>query len=326
MNDSTARGVTAIIPTHNRRDLLGRTLRSVLAQEGVDLTVLVVDDGSVDDTEAFVRGLGDPRVSVLRHSEARGVSAARNTGIAHATTPWLAFVDDDDLWAPTKLRSQLAAIAGSPGARWSSTGSVNIDFRCHVSDWHLPKADTDLASMLLERNHVPGGGSGVLAERELTLAVGGFDEAISNLADWEFYTRLALASPVAPVFHFDVGYYVHPQGMAHDVRRSEQEYAYLAVKHGRERRRRGIELEQVDWRRYLAGLAYNAGQTGTGMRLHAELLVRHRRWRSARSILLGLAPEKVRRRRSASWVPPAPDHGLGAEAEAWLAPYATALG
>lgn len=314
--------VTVVIPTHNRTALLRRTLRSVLAQEGVELTVLVVDDGSVDGTEASVRALDDPRVTLLRHPVARGVSAARNTGLAHATTPWVAFVDDDDLWAPGKLRAQLDALAQAPQARWSSTGSVDIDRQCRISGWHLPPDVTDLSSDLLVRNHVPGGGSGVLADRELAVAVGGFDEAISNLADWDFYTRLALASPVAPVFRFHIGYLVHAQGMAHDVRRSETEYAYLDVKYGHERRRRGVALEQLDWRLYLAGLAYNADQIRTGIRLHAELVTRYRRWRSLRSILLGLAPERVRRSRSQGWVPPEPEGGLAAETTTWLALYA----
>jgi glycosyltransferase involved in cell wall biosynthesis len=317
--------VTVVIPTHNRAELLSRTLRSVLAQEDVELTVLVVDDGSVDDTEAAVRALGDPRVALVRHPVARGVSAARNSGIARATTPWIAFVDDDDLWAPRKLRDQLDALAAVPGARWSSAGSVSIDRRCRVSAWHLPPDVTALADLLLVQNQVPGGGSGVLADRELVVEVGGFDEAISNLADWDFYVRLALASPVAPVFRFHIGYLFHPEGMAHDVRRSEQEYAYLDVKYAHERRRRGVALEQVVWRRYLANLAYNSNQIGTGIRIHAQLLTRYRHWRSARSILLGLAPERVRRSRAGRWVPPEPDADLRAETEAWLAPYAQLL-
>lgn len=314
--------VTVVIPTHNRRELLHRTLRSVLAQEDVELTVLVVDDGGADGTEASVQALDDPRVTVLRHPEARGVSAARNTGIARATTRWVAFVDDDDLWAPGKLRAQLDALAASPDARWASTGSVNIDRQCRISGWHPPPDVTDLADLLLVQNHVPGGGSGVLAERELVLAVGGFDEAISNLADWDLYTRLALASPVAPVFRFHIGYLVHVQGMAHDVRRSEEEYAYLDVKYGRERRRRGVALEQEQWRLYLAGLAYNGNQIATGIRLYGELVLRYRHWRSARSILLGLAPERVRRSRRSRWVPPMPEPDLVSETETWLAPYA----
>jgi glycosyltransferase involved in cell wall biosynthesis len=316
--------VTVVIPTHNRPELLHRTLRSVRAQENVDLTVLVVDDGSAEAVGPSVEALGDPRVHVLRHPVAQGVSAARNTGIGQATTTWLAFVDDDDLWAPTKLRAQLDALAASPDARWSSTGSVDVDRDATISAWHLPPEITDLAEHLLVRNHVPGGGSGVLVDRELAVAVGGFDEAISNLADWDFYTRLALASPVAPVFHFHVGYLVHAQGMAHNVRRSETEYAYLDVKYGHERRRRGVALEQVDWRLYLANLALNGNQVATAVRLHAELLTRYRRRRSARSILLALAPENVRRSRRGSWVPPLPEDSLKDEAERWLAPYAPA--
>ena len=127
---------------------------------------------------------------------------------------------------------------------------------------------------------------------------------------------------MAPVFRFHIGYLVHAAGMAHDVRRSEEEYAYLDVKYGHERRRRGVALEQVDWRLYLASLAYNGNQIRTGIRLHAELLTRYRRWRSARTILLGLAPERIRRSRTGQWVPPAPDPDLEAETRGWLASYA----
>ena len=124
--------VTVIIPTHNRRALLARTLHSVLAQRDVDLEVVVVDDGSSDGTATAVAGLADDRVSVVRHPQPRGVSAARNTGIEKASSPWLAFVDDDDLWAPGKLRSQLDAIAADGSSQWSCTGSVNIDRECRL--------------------------------------------------------------------------------------------------------------------------------------------------------------------------------------------------
>ena len=130
--------VTVVIPTHNRRELLHRTLRSVLAQRDVGLSVLVVDDGSAEEVAPSVEALGDPRVTVLRHPVARGVSAARNTGIAAATTPWVAFVDDDDLWAPVKLRAQLDALAATQGARWACTGSINVDLACRTSRWDLP--------------------------------------------------------------------------------------------------------------------------------------------------------------------------------------------
>ncbi|MCW2540929.1 MAG: hypothetical protein JWN95_2654 [Frankiales bacterium] len=312
--------VTAIIPTHNRRELLARTLHSVLAQKDVDLRVIVVDDGGSDGSEASIAALDDDRVTYLRHSQPRGVSAARNTGIAAATTTWLAFVDDDDLWSPVKVRSQLEALRADPSAGWSCTGSVNIDPDTRPLGWFQPPTEPDIGSTLLTRNVIPGGGSGVLVSRELTVAAGGFDEALSNLADWDFYIRIGLRSRVASVDRPHLGYYIHPQGMAHDVPRSVREYHYVDVKYGVERRAHGVELERIGWLVYLSGMAYRGGRRWTGMRMHAELVGRHRRWRSLRAIVMGLAPERLRVSR-ASRMPFEGPPGWATEAAEWLAPY-----
>src|SRR5450759_4612848 len=109
--------VTVIIPTRNRRHLLFRTLHSVLAQRAVSQSVVIVDDGGHDGTDKSLRALSDPRVQVVRHETRRGVSEARNTGLALAKTPWVAFVDDDDLWAPDKLPAQLGACRASTNRR-----------------------------------------------------------------------------------------------------------------------------------------------------------------------------------------------------------------
>jgi glycosyltransferase involved in cell wall biosynthesis len=311
-----------IIPTHNRRVLLARTLHSVLNQQDVDLAVVVVDDGGSDGTEAAVAGLKNPRVSVVRHPSPRGVSSARNSGIARAETPWLAFVDDDDLWAPTKLRSQLDALRDEPAAGWSCAGAVQIDGRCRVSGWQAPPTTPEVADQLLSQNVVPGGGSGVVASRELTLSVGGFDEALSNLADWDFYVRLALQSPLAAVDRPHVGYFIHVQGMAHDVDRSAREYRYLDVKYGAERHARDVALNDQTWLSYLAVLAYSGGRRWSGTRMHAELMLRHGQWRSLLSVGKGLAPLRVRQAhdRGREIVLP---QDWGQEATTWLAPYAS---
>src|ERR687898_2402373 len=101
--------VSVVVPTRNRRSLLARTLASVLAQRDVDFEVIVIDEGSTDDTRAMVSRIADPRLRLIHHPVALGKSAARNRGIAEAAAPWLAFVDDDDLWSPTKLVRQLKA-------------------------------------------------------------------------------------------------------------------------------------------------------------------------------------------------------------------------
>src|ERR687898_2985729 len=99
MGDAVA-DVSVVVPTHDRPRLLMQTLGSILRQQAVDFEVIVVDDGSRDGTAEVVSWLGDARVRLLRHDRSKGVSAARNTGIAAAHGEWLAFCDDDDLWAP----------------------------------------------------------------------------------------------------------------------------------------------------------------------------------------------------------------------------------
>jgi glycosyltransferase involved in cell wall biosynthesis len=313
--------VTVVIPTHNRRALLTRTLHSVLAQRDVDTAVVVVDDGGSDGTAKAVDDLNDSRVVVERHDRPRGVSAARNSGIATAVTPWLAFVDDDDLWAPSKLRSQLDALSAHSSAQWSCTGSVNIDRECRLSWWAEPPGEADVGSLLLRQNVIPGGGSGVVASRELTLGVGGFDEALSNLADWDFYIRLGLRSPLAAVSRPLLGYYIHPQGMAHDVRRSELEYRYVEVKYGSQRRQREVTLNHEAWLHYLSRMAYRGGHRRAAIRMSAELVGRYRRWRTLGSVVTGLTPGQLRPTRGRRADVPLPP-GWADEAQAWLAPYA----
>src|SRR5512135_1524583 len=219
--------VSVVIPTRNRRDLLLRTARSVLAQRDVDLSVIVVDEASADGSADAVLALGDPRVRVVRHRVARGVAAARNSGIAEVTTPWVAFIDDDDLWAPDKLCAQLAALRADPRAGWSCTGAVHMDAECRIFlALGPPEADT-AADELLRNNPVPGGGSGVLAATAVVREIGGFDEKLSNLADWDFYLRLGQRARLAGVPRPLVGYVIHAGGMAHDVVRSLREFRYV---------------------------------------------------------------------------------------------------
>ena len=99
--------VSVVIPTHDRAHLVGRAIRSVLAQTFQDFEIIVVDDCSVDNTKEVVQSLADSRIRYLRHEINRGGSAARNTGIGAARGEWIAFLDSDDEWLPKKLEKQL---------------------------------------------------------------------------------------------------------------------------------------------------------------------------------------------------------------------------
>ena len=107
--------VSVVVPTYNRAYCLRRTLDSALAQSHRSLEILVVDDGSTDETGSMVRELcgSDQRVKYVRQ-ENRGVSAARNRGMSLAQGDYIAFLDSDDVWKPWKLETQLACFRGRP--------------------------------------------------------------------------------------------------------------------------------------------------------------------------------------------------------------------
>ena len=109
--------VSVIIPTYNRRALVMQAVDCVLSQDHVDLELIVVDDGSTDDTyDALKKRLdGEPRARILRKKNG-GTASARNLGIAQARAAWTAFLDSDDLWEPRYLESQLAALDAQPWA------------------------------------------------------------------------------------------------------------------------------------------------------------------------------------------------------------------
>lgn len=105
--------VSVVVPTYNARPLLSQTLAAILAQTFADFELIVIDDGSTDDTPEYLATLTDPRLRVIRQTNA-GVGAARNRGIDESTGEFIAFCDHDDLWLPGKLATQMAFMDQSP--------------------------------------------------------------------------------------------------------------------------------------------------------------------------------------------------------------------
>jgi len=233
-------GVSVVVPTRNRGGLLAATLASVLGQRDARFEVIVVDDGSEEPARAPEPGTTAVPVQVIRHPAARGVAAARNTGLAAASMAWVAFTDDDDLWAPAKLAAQLGAVADHAKAAWSCVGAVKVDDGLDVIGISRPPPSGEVASLLLARNCIPGGGSGVLARTALLRELGGFDTALSICADFDMWIRLALRSPVAAVDRPLLAYRVHGGAMSGALAGIDRELAYLWAKHGDERERRDL--------------------------------------------------------------------------------------
>jgi glycosyltransferase involved in cell wall biosynthesis len=181
---------SVVIPTRSRWALLRtHALPSALAQEDVDLEVIVVDDGSSDETREELSKIVDSRLRVIRHETNRGVAAARNAGIRAARGEWLAFLDDDDLWSPRKVRTHIDAI---DGGAWGYACAIVVDSASRPL-YALPLPDpADIADSLLWGNIVPGGPSNVVARTSLVRQVGGFDETLKqHTEDWDLWLRLA---------------------------------------------------------------------------------------------------------------------------------------
>jgi glycosyltransferase involved in cell wall biosynthesis len=253
--------VSVVLPTHNRSGLLALALRSALAQRDVDFEVLVVDDASDDDTSAMLTAFGDPRVRVIRHDSCQGVSAARNRGIAAARARWVAFLDDDDLWAPDKLALQVQA-AGESRAGWVYVGHVNINTHYRVTGGAPPLSPDAVLKELPRRNVVPGGCSGVMASIEALAASGTFDPQLQPLADWDLWLRLARVGVPACVPRPLVAYRVHGQQMSLDSARVEADFNVLA-----ERNREGSPAALY---RYLGWWALRVKNHRDALRLFAR--------------------------------------------------------
>ena len=187
--------VSIILPTYNRAHRVGKAIESVLAQTYTDFELLVIDDGSTDETEQVVTGYRDKRVHYYRMAENGGQSKARNCGMQLAQYDYLAFEDSDDLWRPGKLEIQMETMQGAG----QDVGMVYHKFRYDLGegrgmvlpDENIPveKKSGDIYKQLLWDNLV--GMPTLLLKKECVNVVGGLDESLKCLEDYDFALRIA---------------------------------------------------------------------------------------------------------------------------------------
>ncbi|MBB3348858.1 glycosyltransferase family A protein [Sphingomonas sp. BK069] len=189
--------VTVVVPTYNRADLIGKSIASIQAQTAPVTAIVIVDDGSTDDTRALVARLAvaDPRITLVEQTNA-GANVARNNGISHAATALVAFLDSDDRWEPTKIARQLAAWASRPDAVASFTGILAVDGDRPLYHYDIP-ADPTLDD--LRRHNALGTTSAAMVRTDVLRSVGGFDPTLPSCQDWDLWLRLRRAGPFAVV-------------------------------------------------------------------------------------------------------------------------------
>jgi GT2 family glycosyltransferase len=305
--------VSVVIPSHNRARLLERTLRSILAQHVADLEVVVVDDGSHDDTAA-VAIAADRRVRVVRNPEPAGVSAARNRGIAAARGDWVAFCDDDDLWSPDKLTRQLTA-ADEAGTDWVYAGDVNVDERLHILSGGPPPDPEAVMAGLPRSNPLASGGSNVVVRSKVLAAVGGFDPTLRRTEDWDLWIRIARRGPPAWVCEPLVAYRFHGGNVVNDPSDMVDEARQLAGRYA-------IPVDVTAMQRRAAWSALRAGRRSLAISYYARAVAGGDIRSVGRAAFALVHPAVGSDRlfaflgRSPTWI---------AEAERWLAPFAKAL-
>ncbi len=182
--------VTAIIPAYNQAQYLAAAIQSALDQTYTNLEVLVIDDGSTDDTAQVAQQFTDPRVRYV-YQENRGLSGARNTGIRHATGEFLTYLDSDDLFLPAKLEILHQALVANPTWGFVAGQAVPIDEDGRSIGKTFTKAvPQDLTELLLGNPlHV----GSVLLRHTWQKQVGFFDETLRSYEDWDMWLRLAVA-------------------------------------------------------------------------------------------------------------------------------------
>ncbi|MBP7001996.1 glycosyltransferase family 2 protein [Amaricoccus sp.] len=219
--------VSVVLPAFDRAKTVGAAMGSVLRQTWRDLELIVVDDGSADDTFEAARRVADARTRVIRSDANLGAGAARNLGIAEARGQWVAFQDSDDEWLPLKLEKQMArllapdagyvgaycgmAILGAPGAgrlrpRYFPGDDADLyeqDRLAMLLRRRLPwlarprpaVLEGDLVAPLLRRSLIST--QTFVARRDLLREVGGFDPGLRVMIDRDCALRLAARGPIA---------------------------------------------------------------------------------------------------------------------------------
>ena len=182
--------ISVIIPAYNQADYLAAAVQSALEQTYSNLEVIVVDDGSTDETPKIAQSFTDPRVRYI-HQENRGLSGARNTGIRNARGDFLTYLDSDDLFLPNKLSTLAQVFESSPEIGFAAGQAIPIDETDHqlgnIFDTPLPKDPSRL--LLGNPLHV----GSVLLRRKWQEEVGYFDESLRSYEDWDMWLRFGLA-------------------------------------------------------------------------------------------------------------------------------------
>jgi glycosyltransferase involved in cell wall biosynthesis len=208
--DKTVPLVSIVMPCFNAEQHLARSVGSVLAQSFREWELIAVNDGSTDSTLEWLHGQSDARIHVISQVN-MGLSSARNSGLAAARSPYVAFLDADDTWHPAFLEEMFNALATRPDAVLAYCGWQNVGLAKGRGKPFVPPdyEGTDKLETLLSECRWPV--HAALVKLAPVRGVGGFDRSLKSCEDFALWVRLALAAPIVRVpkvlayYHFHGG-------------------------------------------------------------------------------------------------------------------------
>ncbi|MBN1516869.1 glycosyltransferase family 2 protein [Candidatus Sumerlaeota bacterium] len=206
--------VSVVLCAYNRAKLLTRAVRSVLAQSVEDWELIIVDDGSTDETRETARPfvLADRRILYLLQAH-RGLSAARNAGIAASRGEWITFLDSDDEYLPEHLERRLELVRAEPEAVFLHGGAEIV--AAQESDFYVPDAEDPTRMIHLSKCAI---GATFFARPQVFREAGGFDESLDYAMDFDLLKRILRHHPERrvelPTYRYHRG---HGEGMCHQA-------------------------------------------------------------------------------------------------------------
>jgi len=269
--------VSVVIPAYNAGRFLRATLESLRGQTFRGFETIVVDDGSTDNTSAVVRECPEVRLVTQANT---GVAAARNRGVRETRSDWVAFLDADDLWMPEKLRLQIeSAQTGDSGAIFCELQTVDANGVEIREPEHA--TSLEMEALLLHDASIPQGTSSTLLVRRAILeSVGGYDESLATMADWDLLIRLRQVTTFTNIPERLAAYRRYPGTMSRSVAMLERESLIVLNKvFGRDdlpQTWRRLESKSRAWNDLvLSGSHLAAGQTIPAIRFGLRALTRN---------------------------------------------------
>ncbi len=244
--------VSVIIPTYKHCDFVLATLDSVFTQTFTDYEVIVVNDGSPDDTGSLLKPLAEAGRICYVEQENQGQGAARNLGIAQARGEFVALLDDDDLWPPDKLEWQVACLRANPAAvmAYGYRETFGTEAGSIHPEENAPSGQVWTA--FLQSNCITSPGQTLIRAAALKV-IGGFDPSLWGTDDWDLYIRLAKQGDFVYEHRPALFYRFHQDNASKNTRRMYQNSCRVQYKHlGRVPKPRNLRLWRA-CRRFIIG-------------------------------------------------------------------------